>query len=49
MKNPNKFAKLGARMRKGIILYGPPGTGKTTIAKACASEANVEFFACNAS
>ena len=31
------------------MLYGPPGTGKTTLAKACAFEAEVRFFACNAS
>ena len=49
MKDPVKFSNIGARMRKGIIFYGPPGTGKTTLAKACAGEANVQFFACNAS
>lgn len=44
LKNPGKYAAMGARAPKGVILYGPPGTGKTLLAKAVAGEAGVPFF-----
>ncbi|RME82975.1 MAG: ATP-dependent metallopeptidase FtsH/Yme1/Tma family protein [Caldilineae bacterium] len=44
LKNPDKYAKIGARIPKGVLLVGPPGTGKTLLAKATAGEANVPFF-----
>lgn len=39
LKNSEKFEKMGARMRRGILFYGPPGTGKTLLARALANEA----------
>jgi len=39
------FADLGVRPAKGVLLTGPPGTGKTLLARALASEAQVNFIA----
>jgi len=44
LKNPNKYAQMGARVPKGVLMEGPPGTGKTLLAKAVAGEAGVSFF-----
>jgi cell division protease FtsH len=44
LKEPERFATLGGRIPKGVLLVGPPGTGKTLIAKATAGEARVAFF-----
>ncbi len=44
LKTPERFATLGGRIPKGVLLVGPPGTGKTLLAKATAGEAEVAFF-----
>ncbi|MDY0130872.1 MAG: CDC48 family AAA ATPase, partial [Methanosarcina vacuolata] len=44
IKNPEKFARMGIKAPRGILLYGPPGTGKTLIAKAVAKESNANFI-----
>lgn len=44
LKHPERFAEIGARIPKGVLLVGPPGTGKTLIAKAVAGEAGVPFL-----
>ncbi|MDP3064091.1 MAG: CDC48 family AAA ATPase [Chloroflexota bacterium] len=44
LKHAELFRQTGARPPKGILLSGPPGTGKTLLAKAVATESQVNFI-----
>ena len=44
LKHPQRYARIGARGPRGVLMVGPPGTGKTLMARAVAGEAGVPFF-----
>lgn len=44
LKHPDAFSRLGIAPPKGVLLYGPPGCSKTMIAKALASESQLNFL-----
>jgi cell division protease FtsH len=49
LREPGKFASIGGRIPRGILLVGPPGTGKTLLARSMAGEAGVPFISASGS
>jgi SpoVK/Ycf46/Vps4 family AAA+-type ATPase len=45
MTHSHMFQKLGIRPPRGVLLYGPPGCSKTLMARALATEGNMNFLA----